>query len=358
MIGIRENIMGSRENFLRAAKFQHPQWIPAEVHINSASWNLYRKDMEKVALKFPEYFPYVSEGWRDYEHFTFPPAYRKNEKFRDNWGCVWETAEDGIEGVVTEFPLEDWENLRNWRIPDIETLDDRGLRDWAQTAANMHAARERGELVCGRLPHGFLFLRMTYLRGFENALCDMAMDDENFVGLFERLVKYNEALVRRYLNIGVDAVYFPEDLGMQDGPFFSPAMFEKWFVPAYARLLKPCREAGVLTHFHSDGKTLDILEAQIRAGVDIVNPQDLVNGIDELARCIKGHACIDLDIDRQTVLPYGTPKEIDELIEEEVKKLGSKEGGLMMIAGIYPPTPPENVEALCKALRKYREYWT
>ena len=185
----------------------------------------------------------------------------------------------------------------------------------------------------------------------------MALDDEDFSALFERLVAYNGELVRRYLEIGVDVMSFPEDLGMQKGPFISPELFEKWFVPAYARLMKPCREAGILTHFHSDGKTLDILEAQIRAGVDIVNPQDLVNGIDELEKHIKGRACIDLDIDRQRILPYGSPGEIEELIEEEVRKLGSPEGGLMMIAGIYPPTPPENVEALCRALRKYREYW-
>lgn len=151
---------------------------------------------------------------------------------------------------------------------------------------------------------------------------------------------------------------FPEDLGTQTGTIFSPELFEKWFVPAYAKLMKPCKQAGILTHFHSDGKTLDILEQQIRAGVDIVNPQDLVNGIDHLAKQIKGHACIDLDIDRQTIVPYGSPKEIDELIEEEVKKLGSKEGGLMMTVGIYPPTDPDRMDALCQAIQKNREYWT
>jgi len=350
-------MLSHRENYLRAARFQRPEWIPAGVHINDASWDLYRRDMEKVALKYPEYFPHVHEGWRDYENFAFPPAYRKGEKFRDNWGCIWESPVNGIEGVVTGFPLEDWSALESWSMPDIETLDDRGPRNWAETQRRLRESRAKGDLIFAGLPHGFLFLRMTYLRGFENAMCDMFTDDEDFAALFDRLVDYNLELVKRYLAIGVDVMSFPEDLGMQNGPIFSPAMFEKWFVPAYSKLMQPCREAGVLTHFHSDGRTLDILDAQIRAGVNIVNPQDLVNGIDELAKHIKGRACIDLDIDRQSILPYGTPKEIDELIEEEVRKLGSPDGGLMMIAGIYPPTPPENVDALCAALQKYREYW-
>ena len=351
-------MLSYRENYLRAARFQRPEWIPMSVHINDATWDLYRRDLERVALKYPDFFPHVHEGWRDYDHYDFGNAFRQGERFRDNWGCVWESPLNGIEGVVTEHPLEDWEALETWRMPDIETKDDRYDRDWNSIRQSMQAARERGDLVMRSLPHGFLFLRSTYLRGFENAVCDMALEDEQFAELFEGLVAYNEELVRRYLDIGLDVMAFPEDLGTQTGSILSPDMFEKWFVPAYSRLMKPCREAGVLTQFHSDGKTIDILDAQIRAGVNIVNPQDLVNGIDELARHIKGRARIDLDVDRQSIVPYGTAKEIEELIEEEVRKLGSPEGGLMMIVGVYPPTPPENVDALCAALRKYREYWS
>ena len=50
-------------------------------------------------------------------------------------------------------------------------------------------------------------------------------------------------------------------------------------------------------------------------------------------------------------------KKIDELIEEEVRKLGSPKGGLEFVAGIYPPTPPGNIDALFEALEKYRAYW-
>ena len=40
-----------------------------------------------------------------------------------------------------------------------------------------------------------------------------------------------------------------------------------------------------------------------------------------------------------------------------MRKLGDPSGGLELICGIYPPTPPENVDALCEALRKFRTYW-
>jgi hypothetical protein len=92
-------------------------------------------------------------------------------------------------------------------------------------------------------------------------------------------------------------------------------------------------------------------------GVTIFNPQDLVNGIDEIARQLKGRVCIDLDVDRQSIVPFGTRREIRALIEEEVRKLGSPQGGLTMIVGIYPPTPPEHVDALLDAFEEFRTLW-
>jgi uroporphyrinogen-III decarboxylase len=82
-----------------------------------------------------------------------------------------------------------------------------------------------------------------------------------------------------------------------------------------------------------------------------------VNGIDNIARAVKGRVCIEIDIDRQSVLPFGSPGDVRELVREEVQKLGSPQGGLSMICGIYPPTPLANVEALCSALEEYRTYW-
>jgi len=40
-----------------------------------------------------------------------------------------------------------------------------------------------------------------------------------------------------------------------------------------------------------------------------------------------------------------------------VEKLGSKQGGLMMIYGLYPGIPLENVQALMDAMERYMGYY-
>ena len=68
--------------------------------------------------------------------------------------------------------------------------------------------------------------------------------------------------------------------------------------------------------------------------------------------------CIDLDVDRQKVTVSGTPDQVDALVREEVEKLGSKQGGLMMIYGMYPGVPLENAQALMDAMEKYTSYYS
>ncbi len=83
----------------------------------------------------------------------------------------------------------------------------------------------------------------------------------------------------------------------------------------------------------------------------------MVNGIDWIRKMLKGRVCIDLDIDRQEITPNGTPEQADALIREEVEKLGGRDGGLMMIYGLYPGVPLENAKALMDAMEKYAFYY-
>ncbi|MBT4101638.1 MAG: hypothetical protein HOE86_28555, partial [Gemmatimonadetes bacterium] len=93
------------------------------------------------------------------------------------------------------------------------------------------------------------------------------------------------------------------------------------------------------------------------AGVEVINLQDLVNGIDWIQDRLAGRVCIDLDIDRQAITRFGTPEQIDALVRDEVERLGSREGGLMMIYGLYPGVPLENADALMGAMERYSTYY-
>jgi uroporphyrinogen-III decarboxylase len=346
-----------RENYLRNVTMTGPEWIPMNVYVSDAARDQYRDEMEEVMACHPAIFRDFEKGRRNYADYEFAPAYREGERFTDAWGCVWMSDINGIEGQVIEHPLDDWSKLKDYKVPDPLETADRGPATWEQDRKRIREAKEKGDLTAGGVPHGFLYMRLTYLRGFENTMIDVATEDPHLQELIDRVVAHNERLVGEWLKMQPDVMSFGEDLGTQKASVLSPGDFRRWIAPGYKRLIKPCRDAGCQVYLHSDGYIMELVDDLIDCGLTILNPQDLCNGIDNIAASMKGRVCISLDIDRQKVVPFGTRKDIHDLIEEEVRKLGSPQGGLEMVAGIYPPTPPENVDALCEAMEEFRTYW-
>ena len=56
-----------RDNFLKAVKFECPQWVPSVIKFAPAVWKLYRQDLEKLVLRHPQIFPGYHRGQVDFE---------------------------------------------------------------------------------------------------------------------------------------------------------------------------------------------------------------------------------------------------------------------------------------------------
>jgi len=347
-----------RENILRAVRFERPETIPIQAHISTACWHHYPYEaLAELMADHPLLFP-------DYERpaaLQAPepaPWRRAGAPYVDSWGCVWEIPEDGLTGAVNRHPLAGWEGWEEFEPPDPNTDSGWGPIDWSQIERSLDCARSEGRLVRGGLRHGHTFLTTIYLCGYEQVMLDMADGEPRLVRLIEMIEGFNQSIVKRYLDLGVEWMAFPEDLGMQRGPMLSPEHFRTYLRPVYERLMAPALEAGCIVHMHSDGDLRALVDDLILSGVQVINLQDLVNGIDWIRDRLKGRICIDLDIDRQRVTRFGTPVQIDALIRQEVAELGDRQGGLMLNSGIYPGIPLENIRALMDSLTRYAGYYS
>lgn len=344
------------DNILRSIRFERPEYIPMAFWINPACWHHYRSEtlfdlMDAHPLLFPQ---------RTENEVSIPelaPWERAGVPFTDAWGCVWETTDDGITGTVTRHPLADWDALGDFVVPDPDRSNGLTGIDWSHMKNEAQAIRAQGRYCVGSLEHGHAFLRLSYLRGYENLLFDMADSEPRLHRLIDMVAQFSEGIVRRYLDLGIAMMCYPEDLGAQHGPLVSPELFRRFIKPVYERLAAPARKAGCLVHMHSDGNIRTLTEDLLACGVDALNLQDLVNGVAWIAAHLKGRICIDLDVDRQFVTQFGTPEQIDTLLHEEVETLGSRQGGLMMIYGLYPGTPIENVKAVMDGMERYAGFY-
>ena len=293
-----------RENFMRNAALGGHDWIPSGVAISGATWHEEREAMEEVCLKHPILFPGFQKGRIDFDSFERTEEQRTEV---DAWGCTWQAELDGLIGLVLKSPLEDWSHFRTWKPPAPPAFA-------AETAKSLSQTRSRGEITSCSLEHGFFFMRLHYLRGYNNFMMDVATDEPMLAELIEVLASYYEKVVAPHVAAGIDVLSAADDLGTQTHSMIGPRHFHKWIVPTYRRLFLPARRSGAHVFLHSDGYIMDIIDEIIESGVNIVNPQDLVNGIDDIARHVKGRVCIRCDIDRQRILPFGRPAEGRDLI--------------------------------------------
>ena len=345
------------DNYTRAVRFMRPDHIPMHFAINPSCFHHYDREaiydlMAEHKLLFP-WFKRPSPEWMP----KYPLVARKDEPYTDPMGCTWVTTDDGITGTVHGHPLEDWSSFKtSWNIPDPDTCDGLYTVNWAEEERKWAELNASGKGFRGALRHGHTFLQLCDLRGYENLLCDMYDEEPLLDELIDMLCEFNLSVVNRFIKAGCLSMEYPEDLGMQLGPMLSPELFRRYIKPAYNRIMKPARDAGIPIHMHSDGDIRTLVDDIVDNGVEVINLQDLVNGIDWIADKFRGRVSVELDIDRQKITPYGTPAEIDALIREEVEKISTPEGGLCMIYGWYPGVPIENAKAVMDAMEKYAFY--
>ncbi|HID55189.1 TPA: hypothetical protein EYP37_01575 [Candidatus Poribacteria bacterium] len=318
--------MTREENYFRAVEFRYPAWIPVSVSLMPATWKKYREDLEEIVVRHPKIFGRYKKGSRNFDEFT--GLYREGTH-TDEWGCLWKNIRGGLDAIVVHHPLSSWDAFESYTPP------------------------QPGE----GLPHGFMFQRLYYLRGFENLMMDFVDEPPQLHKLIDMVLSYNLAVVRKWVARRPKMVHFGDDLGMQDRLPMSPGHFRKYLKPCYARIFGMCRDAGIHVYFHSDGHILEVIDDLIECGVTVINPQIRANTLDGLVKVCKGKVCVNLDLDRQ-LFPFCTPKDIEEHVREAVVKLGSRQGGLMLVAECEPDVPLENIEAICQTLERYMLYYS
>jgi uroporphyrinogen decarboxylase len=349
---VKKKSITERENFLRAVEMRYPRWIPIKFEMFPAVWMKYAQKLIDIVKRHPLIFEDTGEGkkiWFD----NNDPLFQYHTYYEDDWGCVWYNVRDGNLGQVVKHPIADWKDIGRLKVPDpAKQIDWAGLKEAAKEA------KKRDLPVIGE-PESFsqvgFFDRLQFLRGLENLLVDFITEPPELYRLIEIVLDYNLKYIKKYLEIGVDILWFHGDIGSQNGLMFSPDIFRKILKPAYKEMFTACRKAGVHVWYSSDGNLLEIVDDLAECGVSIHDPQVRPNGIDGISKAYRGKMCALVDVDEQ-MLPFCAPEEIEAQIKEIVDKVGSPEGGLMIYAIPSEDVPLENIEALCTGWEKHCFY--
>lgn len=277
------------------------------------------------------------------------------------------TPEPISENVTTnEFgmhmkPTELYVEVVKAPLEDVETVDDVEAYPFPDPhAAGRFVAAKRdidrfGDeyYVIGDVEIS-IFEFAWHLTGMEKYLIGLAGGDEWLAALNDRVESWSMGLAEELVDLGVDAIWFGEDLGTQKSMLISPDMWRKMFRPRYERMIGKLRQKNpdLVIIMHSDGAVAPLIDDWIEMGIDVYNPvQPNVPGSDprELKNKYGDRICFFGGIDQQELLPAGDTATIRNEVTRRAAIFGEGGGYLMAPAHIIQAdVSAHTVELLCE----------
>jgi uroporphyrinogen decarboxylase len=277
-----------------------------------------------------------------------------------NGGYYFEPFQFPLRSVKSVSEIEGYmEIIENYDWPFYADEDFKDLR---RKAKSLYENTDYALVACF---FGHVYAAGQLLRGFREFMIDLIARPEIAEAIMSRLV---EAYIERFSKyteaIGeyVQVILINDDLGMQDRLQISPALYRTMVKPHHKKLYRFIKEnSDAFLVLHSDGAIRDAIPDLIEIGVDAINPVQLsANGMDskELKKefgdkiCFWGGGC-----DTHRVLPFGTPREVEEEVKKRISDLAPNGGFVFtQVHNIQADVPPENIITMFKAARKYGGY--
>ena len=330
--------MNSRERVLRTLRFDHPDRAPRDLWLPPRVQMFRAQALNAVQTRYPPdviHAPVVYGSARR-AHGT-PNVIGE---YVDAWGCGWAVAEPGVIGEVRRPPLADWALLDGYTAP-YELLDEADVSGVAPFCA------QTDQFVLAYF--GSLFERMQYLRGTTQLLIDLAEGGTELMRLRDLVHAYNLRHLELLCATPVDGVMLSDDWGSQRHLLISPTLWRGLFKPLYAEYCQIARQHGKFVFMHSDGNITAIYPDLIEIGIDALNSQLFCMDIEALGRAHRGQITFWGEIDRQQILPFGTPDDVRAAGRRVRAALDDGSGGGFAQCEWGNDVPQANVEAVYAA---------
>ena len=201
------------------------------------------------------------------------------------------------------------------------------------------------------------------MRGIEQALMDLLINQAFVHAVMERLFELNTTVTRRFLEItGTYLSVFrtADDLASQNSPLMSPETYREMIKPYHRRFnafVKQYTDAKIF--FHSCGNVVHLLDELIDAGFEVLNPVQVTAFNDPAGVKAKYGDRLTFwgGIDTQQVMPNGTPEEFRQEVKLRIRQFGPGVGFVAAaVHNMQPDIPPENVLAMSKAVQELEVY--
>jgi len=245
---------------------------------------------------------------------------------------------------------------------DYPAVYDETYEQYGQRAQKIYNSTDRFVVALWRL---HLLQAGQFMRGYENFLIDIMIDETLVNGLLEKLT---DVYINRissfapHIKNSVDAIFLTDDLGTQDAPLISPETYRKMVKPYMKKIISHIKKViDKPVIMHTCGAVSDFIPDLIEIGVDVLNPvQITAAGMDpkklkkEFGKDIAfwGGGC-----STQGILDHGSPEQVAEDVKRNIDAFAPGGGFVFtQVHNIQAGVPIKNIITMFETAFKYSKY--
>jgi uroporphyrinogen decarboxylase len=262
---------------------------------------------------------------------------------RDAFGVVWDRRHDADIGVPSGDVLPR-PTLAGLSLPD--PADPRFFIGFEQRVSEGGDRFRVFAAACS------LYERAWSMRGMEALLMDF-LEQPGFVAeLLDLLTDWEIAQLDEALRYDIDAVWFGDDWGQQQGLQMGRPLWDEFIYPRIARMYAAAREAGLFVMNHSCGDVDELFDDLIAIGLDCTNPvQPEVMDVDALVPRYRGRLAFYGGLSTQRTLPFGSVDEV-RTASEHLLQLGAAGSYVLAPSNVVAgDVPLENILAMVEVVQ-------
>jgi len=207
---------------------------------------------------------------------------------------------------------------------------------------------------------GGAFETPWYMRGMEQFFVDLYESPEIVTAICTKVREYYYNRAMRVLEAAdgqIDIIGSGGDIGGQNCLMIDPDIWRELIKPHTAGLIRPFKDMGLHTFYHSCGSVDVVVDDLVEIGLDILDPIQVTAGgmqpeslSERFADRISFHGAID----EVEMLPHATASEVYDETTRIISVLGKNYGFIVSPSHqVQGDTSVENVIAIFRAVRDY-----
>jgi uroporphyrinogen decarboxylase len=179
--------------------------------------------------------------------------------------------------------------------------------------------------------------------------------------IFDFYYRYAIAKTKAYIEARPDEIFLQGSCASMS--MINPEIYRKWNLPLVREITRMCKEAGIISHQHTCGKSKDIVEMSYReTDLNVMEPLEPPPGGDVILAEAKqkygDKFCLKGGLNTFIVMYTCTPEEIEKAAKKCIDDAAAS-GGYVLSTGDQcgRDTPDDNIFKLVEVSKTYGRYY-